>query len=284
MLFEFKRGYLFAGVVIALWLLMLWPLPVAAQEIAGTVPPAGKTQIFLPVVQVPVQETEIIPADPCPATSTRVYNVIPIEPPVGDHPDELHGDLNLSLRGYTEVTAERSLIHINGPTDTHAPQLPGLFADARTPTFTSTYRVYDWNWGCGEHGCVSPNLVPAAVSLLGVGTTPGEEISIPSRQPEIYGGGYKVLVLYASEDRITLGYTRRDSVAPGYAVHLEKLCVDPNLVALYRASNIAGRGHLPALHNGDVLGIAPHDEILVAMRDRGTFMDSRSRKDWWKGR
>jgi len=117
-----------------------------------------------------------------------------------------------------------------------------------------------------------------------LGAGPDEPVSLPSRGPQIYAGGYTALVLYASEQRITLGYTRRDSVAPGYAVHLESVCVDPNLLALYRQANAAGRGVLPALHNGDVLGTAREGEVLVAVRDRGTFMDPRTRKDWWKGR
>ncbi len=282
---QIKRLFLFGGIILTILGVAAVPSGVFAQETpAGTVPPASQIEIFLPIIQTVAQAVEIVPTDPCPATSDRRYIAIPIEPPSADHPDEQHGDLNLALRGYAEVNAERSLLNLNGDTDAHPPQLPGLFADSRTPAITSTYRVYDWDWSCGEHGCASPHFVPNDVSLLGVGTTPGETLSIPSRHPEIYGGGFKVLVLYASASRITLGYTRRDSVAPGYAVHLENLCVDPNLVALYRASNLAGRATLPALHNGDVLGIARGDEILVAMRDRGSFMETRSRKDWWKGR
>ena len=112
----------------------------------------------------------------------------------------------------------------------------------------------------------------------------GETISFPSRGAQIYSGGFTALVLYASEERITLGYTRDDSVAPGYAVHLEGLCVDPNLLALYRQANQAGRSNLPALRNGEILGTVKVNEVLGAIRDRGDFMDPRARKDWWRGR
>ena len=56
--------------------------------------------------------------------------------------------------------------------------------------------------------------------------------------------GYKVLVLYASSDRLTIKYTRKDAIADydaahgfayGYAIHLENVCVDANLLALYQA-------------------------------------------------
>ena len=121
------------------------------------------------------------------------------------------------------------------------------------------------------------------VALLTLDTALGEEIGIPHRGAQIYDGGYKALVLYAEETRLTLGYTREDSVANGYVVHIENVCVDPNLLALYRSSNAAGRGSLPALRNEDKLGVAQLGAILVAVRDRGVFWDPRSKLDWWIG-
>jgi hypothetical protein len=242
----------------------------------STVPPLP-VKLYLPSIS-----GNPLPA--CSLTSERAYSVIPVDGPPAEHPDDLHGDLNLDLRGHTPVSATLAIIDINGPTDGDAPQLPGIFAVGRTPVFTSSHRVYGWDWACGEHGCPSPDLTPAEVSLLGLGAAAEETISIPSRGPQIYAGDYKALVLYATQNRITLGYTRQDSVAPGYVIHLESLCVDPNLLALYRQANAAGRGNLPALHNDEILGTARAGEVLVAVRDRGSFMDPRSRKDWWQGR
>ena len=117
-------------------------------------------------------------------------------------------------------------------------------------------------------------------------TTPGEAIYAAERGPQIYSGGFVAMVLYAEEQRITLGYTRKDTVSTGYVVHLENVCVDPNLVALYKAQmDAAGwhaTGHLPALRNNQPLGTALGQELRVAIRDAGTFMDPRSGKDWWK--
>jgi hypothetical protein len=165
--------------------------------------------------------------------------------------------------------------------------LAGLFLPNRFPGISSTHRVTHWDWGCGEHGCRGPVITDWPVTLAGLSTTPGEDISIPERGPEIYGGGFKAMVLYAEERRITLGYTRRDTVASGYAVHLEDVCIDPNLLALYQAQvDGDGRhntGYLPALSNNQVLGTALNTEIKVAVRDNGSFMDPRSRKDWWQG-
>lgn len=109
-----------------------------------------------------------------------------------------------------------------------------------------------------------------------------EAVRIPSRGADIYQGTYRALVLYAEERRITLKYTREDRVVAGYTVHLENVCVDPNLLELYRESDSRGRASLPALRNGETLGVAAGGEILVAIRDAGSFMDPRSRKDWWR--
>jgi hypothetical protein len=173
------------------------------------------------------------------------------------------------------------LVDISGPTDGDAPQLAGVLG--YLPAFGRAYRARDWNWACGGSGCRGEELGNVEVSLVALQSSPGEIIHVPSRGAEIYGGGYVALVLYADPARLTLVYTREDSVANGYAVHLEEFCVDPNLLALYQANNAGGRGNLPALRNGDAVGTAAYHQVLVGVRDRGTFTDPRSRKDWWRG-
>ena len=66
-------------------------------------------------------------------------------------------------------------------------------------------------------------------------------------------------------------------------VHIEDVAVDPALLDLYNQLNAAGRAKLPALHNGETLGVATGATIKVAIRDSGSFLDPRSRKDWWIG-
>ena len=237
------------------------------------------------VLAAPVPITEAAPApiaNICPPTSQRSYAAIPVVGPPTDHPDYLHGDLNLALRGYVPAEGELGLVTINGPTAADPPQLYHLFGDERTPHFTSVYRVHHWLWNCEEHGCRGDVL--HRHTLLGMATSPGEAIEAPMRSAEIYGGGYRALVLYADQERITLGYTRDDSVANGYAVHVEGLCTDPNLLARYRQTNAEGRGALPAIRPNEVIGTALSTEIAVSIRDRGSFLDPRSRKDWWQGR
>jgi hypothetical protein len=259
-------------------------------EVSGFVAPSSFTiatewqTVFLPVIMRS-------PPPVCPLTSDATFEVIPFVGARADHPDYLHGDLNLSLRGYSPTSAYLGLVSYNGSGIEDSPQLAGLFQPNRGPNITSAYRVNDWIWDpnqCGgdPHGCAGDPLTQWGVTLMALATTPGEPVQIPERGASIYQGTYRVLVLYAEERRITLGYTREDSVANGYAVHLENLCVDPNLLALYRAQTDAGgwhvTGHLPALRHDQPLGTALGQAILVAVRDRGSFMDPRAR-DWWSG-
>jgi hypothetical protein len=199
------------------------------------------------------------------------------------HPDHLHADLNLAQRGYVATERATTFLDLNGDTNADPPQLSGLFADRSPHPLTNVYQVHDWDWGCSDHGCRGDLLPLPEVTLLGIGTTPGEAVRAPSRNAAIFGDGYIAAVLYAEATRLTLSYTRDGSVANGYVVHLEGLCVDPNLLAAYRTANRAGRTHLPALHRDEALGTTTGSEMLVAMRDDGSFQDPRSRKDWWQG-
>jgi hypothetical protein len=228
----------------------------------------------------------------CPASSTATYTLLPVTGPPTDHPDFIHGDFDLGLRGYAIVPEATSLILFNGPTAPDPPQLAGLFQPNRGPVIKATYQVNEWIWDAwlceGQvNGCAGAPLDDWEVSMIGLATTPGETISIPERGNEIHPGGYKALVLHATETQITLGYTRQDSVAAGYVVHLQGVCVDPNLLALYRAQNNADgwrtNNRLPALRNDQPLGTMLGEEVRVVIRDKGSFMDPRSSKDWWRG-
>ena len=116
-----------------------------------------------------------------------------------------------------------------------------------------------------------------------MGVTPNELIYPPASGYDI-GSGYEVLVLYATEERITLKYTREDNVVLGYTIHVENICVEPSLLALYRSWNDAGRARLPALRAGQPMGRARSSEIGVVIRDTGQFWDPRSRNEWWQGK
>ena len=218
----------------------------------------------------------------CAAVPGAGYQALTANPPPSDRPAEQHADLNLALRSYTPTSGYLGLVDYGGAGDPAAPQLAGLFADRRTPAILGVDRVYDWNWGCN---CRGAPLAWPDVTLARPAATPGEVIALPAAGYQIgLAAGYQALVLYASAERITLKYTRDDNVVSGYTIHLEGLCTEPSLLALYTALNAAGRGSLPALRPGQAIGRAREAALGVAVRDNGTFLDPRSRKDWWQGK
>jgi hypothetical protein len=239
------------------------------------------------------RELEAALAASCPTTSEASFDLIPIEgQPRSDHPDFLHADLNLSLRGYRLISETLQLEFYNGATDPDAPQLHGLYEPNRLPIIRAVYQINNWIWDaqqCGGNprGCRGAPVDDFwPVTMVGLATVPGDPIYLPERRSQIYGGGFTSMVLYADERQIALGYTRRDSVSAGYTIHLQNICVDANLLALYRSQKSSGgwraSGFLPAVRNNQALGIAAGREIVVAVRDVGSFMDPRSQKDWWK--
>jgi hypothetical protein len=241
-------------------------------EPPGEAQPQTTYSLYVPLVAKP----------PCQATGES-YGSLAINGSPADRPAEFHADLNLALRSYAlNPGVYLGLVDYGGDTDSKAPQLNSLFSPARLPAFVNAYRVYNWNWAPppdpGTRGTIVTDW-PA--TLIGMAVTPGELIRAPNSGYDI-GGGFEVMVLYAAANRITLKYTREDNVVYGYTIHVENVCVDQNLLALYQLRNSQGRGNLPALQSGEAFGRADGSEVIVAIRDTGAFMDPRTRKDWWQ--
>lgn len=213
----------------------------------------------------------------CPTTSGENYGQIPIASAPTANP-ALHPDINLEIRGYSETTSTLDIINIGGDTDDKAPQLDTLFSPPRRGKFLAAYQVNHWDWSKNQRGTTITEL---PVTLIGIQTTPGEKIYVPISGYDI-GYGNQAMVLYATAKRITLKYTREDNIVYGYTIHIEDFCVDPNLLALYNSLNSQGRTSLPAIPANKPIGYAANNELKVAIRDTGSFMDPRSRKDWWK--
>jgi hypothetical protein len=265
----------YAAALLAICLLLTPAFPAPLARAAGPDDNLDK-KVYLPGM---FADRAAVPAA-CPSTGAQ-YATLSVTPPRTDRPAEKHADLNLSLRGASPITAYLGLVEYGGATDADAPQLRTMFTDHRIPAFSSTHRVYDWNWACGADGCRGAPISSPPVTLLGMATAAGERLMLPGRSAQI-GPGYVGLVLYAEERRITIKYTREDNVKYGYTVHVENVCVDPALLALYRSANAAGRASLPALAAGQPIGTAASKEIHMAVRDTGSFLDPRSRKDWWQ--
>jgi hypothetical protein len=158
------------------------------------------------------------------------------------------------------------------------PQFAYVYADPHRPSISESYQLY-------YNGAPAiSEYRPVDVSALGLPTTPGQVIHVPER----FGGGvvidvhgYKALVLYASQQSITLKYTREDGLAGGYTVHIDGICVEPTLQALYDQVDAEGRTDLPAVFGHQPIGRAWGEEIRIAIRDVGTLLDPRWQNDWW---
>lgn len=229
---------------------------------------AGQTldeYAYLPLISKPVN---------CqlPGVSYHTLSIIP--PPFGGDASQ-NIEYNLGYRGYAPTVAPLQLVPLGPVHDPTAPQFPTLFADGRLPTFTAAYQRYRW-----QDGQPVDTYSPWDTTVLGLGVTPGEPIRAPDSGYDI--GGYDALLLYADAQRVTLKYTREDSVAVGYTVYIEDVCVAPQLLALYETMDGNGRNQLPALNGGQPIGRATGSEIKVAVRDSGHFLDPRSCNDWWQ--
>lgn len=239
------------------------PPPAAAVTVAPPATPAA-------VAAASQEETaqEFVP----PATSSNSYDLIPIEGQRESRPAEEHGDLNLKLRDPQPLDVDLALVDIPGSgIDPDAPNFASVFK----PDFVKAYTIHDWDWGCN---CKGKLLKEDHLALVGLKTTPGEAVFIPPKKGDIYAGKYYAMVLYASEDSLTFLYARAGSVVKGYTVHYLGLHTDPNLVAKFRESK---GNELPGLTLDTPVGVAS-DQLIVAIRDNGKFLDARSKQDWWR--
>lgn len=207
------------------------------------------------------------------------YDKLAVSQPCGCDP-ATHGDMNLLLRSWQAVSLTKGLVSVNGPTDGNAPQLYTLFGDERVPAFPAVYQVQQWDWGCN---CPKGYITSPEVTLAGMTTTPGEVVHAPLSGYDI-GAGHTAILIHAGGGTLTLKYTAEDNVVSGYTIHLDGVCVEPSLKALYDQCHAAGRVELPALSSKQSLGRALGAAIRVAIRDTGSWMDPRVKKDWWQGK
>jgi hypothetical protein len=282
-----------ATVAIGVLLLLGGPgrSPEAAAQAAGL---ANDNLFFLPLIVEP-------PA--CPGTSGNSYaagTALQFDKDDPVRPAYEHADKNLALRGYslnTDPALRRELLDFGKDDPTQPPQIATLFSPARVPPLLNFYRVGQWIWASPPDPGHRGDPVPSPpVTALGLATAPGETLHVPTSGYSI-GGGMEVLLIFADEDTVALRYTREDSSgSPGYTLHVDNICTDPNLLALYDSLDDPGGPryvykapserpysyNLPNLPAGKPFGTARLGEIVVAIVDTGTFMDTRSCGGWWQ--
>jgi hypothetical protein len=268
--------------------------PASPSPITASVPltaPITATTTLTPAAYLPIAISPPGANAGCPVTSTATFDLISVQGGFYKNnalTDE-NSDFRLSILGYQENNQPRQLVEYGGPADATAPQLHGIFQPNRLAQFKAVHKRFDWMWDetaappYGARGGVNNDW---PVSVLDLAASKGEPVFVPERSVANSRLGTVAIVLYADAGQITLHYGDADRVDSGYTVYLAAFCVDPNLVALYRAQLLAGKratGQLPAIRNDEKVGAVKADVVTVAIRDSGPFLDPRSRKDWWQG-
>ncbi len=280
---------------------MLFGLAILAQKsvaktLAGSNAQNGDPTIYMPAVIKP-------PKNLCPTSSANRYGAgaafqYDLDDPV--RPAAKHADKNLDLRSYSpnsDPGLHRELIDYGSDDPNQPPQFATLFSPNRVPPLIAFYQVHNWNWAASPNpGSRGNPITSPSVTALGLLAAPGEKLTVPKSGYDI-GGGMEVLLLFADEDTVALRYTREDSSAPaGYTVHIDNICTDPNLLALYRAldrpdgprydyvppSKRPYAYDLPNLAAGQPIGTARSTQVVVAITDTGRFLDPRSCNEWWQ--
>ena len=223
-------------------------------------------------------ETETTSA-PCPTTPWATgYTLVPTVGAPSDRPAATHPDLNVKIRGYGPTGGTLGLVDVGGPTDTMAPRLYTLLVDSGTPTFVSNWQVNGWDWSA----MTSTGPIPdPPVTMTAWATTPGQPIRLPRSDYRI-APGLGARVLFVDDDSVTLKYTGEDDVVSGYTLHVLDLCIEPKLRETYDDANASGRTSLPGLAPLQEFARARGDSVRIVIRDTGSFMDPRVRKDWYQ--
>lgn len=215
----------------------------------------------------------------CPTTSTESYDSWGLNPP--DLTANTNPNTNAFLRGYGETTGELKLITYgyppDAPPDPKAPQLNSILKNGAQ--FTHLYKIHKWDEANNRPSNDYENAFP--VSVLSLYAKPGQTVNTPD-SGYVIGAGYKAMLVFADTKSIAINWTGDDGAIDGYAAHIEGFCVDPNLLALYQQLHNEGRHKMPVLKLGQKIGTAKSNEVRIAIRDSGTFMDPRSKLDWWK--
>lgn len=254
------------------------PLELSSDQIASV--PLNATADDVPTyyVYLPLALNAYPEPTACNPIPGQMYAAISVVPEGSQPPSpsaEEDPGFNVNLFEFRPVQESKQLFVVDEEAWT-APQLAYVYENPHIPTIKDVYHLYYWD------GIKAPDQ--PAVSALGIPTVSGQVIHVPQRfgaGTDIDNAGYKVLVLYASQESIALKYTREDGLAGGYTVYIDGICVEPDLQTLYNETDEAGRNNLPALFGQQPLGRAWGDEIRLVVRDRGALMDPRWRDDWW---
>lgn len=212
-------------------------------------------------------------------SSTENYDSWGLNPP--DLGAESNPEIVLAMRGWGETTGEMDLVTYGyppgEPPDGKAPQLSTIVKNG--VSFSRLYKVHKYNYDTHQASPSYEDYSP--VSLLGLSASNGQGVYTPQSGYVLTKDGHTAMLIYATNSTVTLNWIGDDNAIVGYSMHIDGFCVDPSLVALYRQLHSEGRHKMPVLRPGQRIGTA-NGEVRVAVRDSGSWMDPRSKLDWWQ--
>ncbi len=232
-----------------------------------------------------------VPPGSCPTSSSNSYESWQMDQNSAANSSEAkdHPDKNIRVRGFESSNAAKQLTDRGEPIDPKSPQLSTLLD--QTPAIVSTYKVYDWNWANNTRGGL---LGKYDATMIGLTANSGSVIRVPDAKFDLIAGtetygGFTATILYADQNSLTIKYTLQDDVVSHYTIHLDNICTDPNLLSLYnqldaqKYPNSKIRLKLPIVKGKQVIGTSKGEEVRVAVRNSGEFIDPRLKNSWWRG-
>lgn len=263
------------------------PFPTLTTQVSKTPSPTAKLTIKPTAKLTPKPTPTIASFAECPTTSNQTYQSMtaersnadmPINGPVENSPE-----INLRLRGFTQVNEGTNLISRNGNNygldPIMPPQISSLYGGP-IPQIIKTYRIYEWDFQNNKTGAPQTATPNYPVHMLGLSATPGQAL-VGLKAGRDIGGGNVFMVLYATKNDITFTHSPSDTLLGDYLFYFLDICVDPNLLAKYQTDNAQGRNELPVIATGQVFGYAGNSDVKVVVRDTMSFMDTRYKEDWW---
>ncbi len=223
----------------------------------------------------------------CPATSSQQFSSVRADHTADDmvigNPDT-SPEINLRLRGFTEVNEGTNLISRNGNAYGLDPQMPpqisSLYGGA-VPQIAKTYRIYEWDFTNNKTAAPQTATPQYPVHMLGLQANPGQPLLGLKSGRTIDSKGDVFMVVYATDKDIVFSNSNGDTLLGGYLFYFLDVCVDPNLLSLYQKDNSGGRSDLPAVGIGQQFATAGNTDVKVVVRDTMSFMDTRYKQDWW---
>lgn len=238
-------------------------------------------------VEIPLGQTE--------SNASNMENRLPIKD--NRHEYDILGEDYFSLIEKTDDTSILSLSYADsGAVDSKMNGFMGSMFGYKP----NKVQAYDVKYNSVDKKNDTP--IKGNAPVLTIPTDIGADVKVPATGYDI-GGGYEAMVVFASNDRVTLHIGRHEyfvgsdqnncnggKCSGGYWIYVKGICVDQKILDAYKSvKSIQDQAnadknpiHLPMVKPGHTLGKATGNGVTVGVRDNGPFI-STSKSIYWEG-